>query len=389
MVVAAGAAHAHRQKDVAGDVGHFIEDFGPRPIDVGDVVFVWGLSQEPGGGDGIGIVRRDLVAGELLTDEPVVGHVGVEGPHHVVAVPPGRGPEGVLPESVALGIPAEIEPVPGHAFAIAWIAEQPIHQPLIGIGGGIVDERFDVGGGGRHSEQIEREPPNERTTVGLGNGFEARLAELGENELIDRVVDDRSRQPDGERVSRWQRWRRGSHDRAECPIAAVLGGDASLLGSLLRAGGCCLHVVHFRQACGEQFRGWLRAGPGGAVFHPGDDRLDLDVGQFAIRGHLPRLVADSGHEVARIGIVEIDCRTRLASAEQADQTIEPQPSLLFFGAVAADAPLDEHRADLRLEEGDPISGRLSSQPCARTSRDQRGGQQTVEVVPDHDQSFKP
>ena len=57
VVMATGAAHAHRQKDVASDVGHFIEDFGPRPIDVGDVVFVGGLSQEPGGGDGIGIVR--------------------------------------------------------------------------------------------------------------------------------------------------------------------------------------------------------------------------------------------------------------------------------------------------------------------------------------------
>ena len=57
VVVAAGTAHAHRQKDVAGDVGHLVEDVGPRSLDVGDVVFIGGLSQEPGGGDGIGIFR--------------------------------------------------------------------------------------------------------------------------------------------------------------------------------------------------------------------------------------------------------------------------------------------------------------------------------------------
>ena len=56
--------------------------------------------------------------------------------------------------------------------------------------------------------------------------------------------------------------------------------------------------------------------------------------------------------------------------------------------MTADAPLDEHRANLRLEEGDPISSGLSAQPCARTSRDHGGGQQTVEVVPEHAQSFK-
>ena len=100
-------------------------------------------------------------------------------------------------------------------------------------------------------------------------------------------------------------------------------------------------------------------------------------------------MADGGHEVARIGIVEINCRTRLASAEQADQTIEPQPSLLLLGAVTADAPLDEHRANLRLEEGDPVSSRLSPQSCARSRCDQNGCQETVEVVPDHAQSFKP
>ena len=157
--------------------------------------------------------------------------------------------------------------MPGHAFAVARIAEQPIHQPLIGIGGGIVDKRFDVGGGGRHSEQIERKPPNQHATVGLVNGCQARLTELGEDEAVDGVVDDWARHAGGERVTRRQRWRRGSHDRTKRPIAAVLCGDAHLLGSLLRAS-CVLGLITLRQAGGEQFRCWLGAGPGGAVFHP-------------------------------------------------------------------------------------------------------------------------
>jgi hypothetical protein len=100
-------------------------------------------------------------------------------------------------------------------------------------------------------------------------------------------------------------------------------------------------------------------------------------------------MADGGNEVARTGIVEIDCRTRLASAEQADQTIESQPGFLFLGAMAADAPLDEHRANLRLEKGDPISRRLSPPCVAGSNRDQCQSQQAAEVVLDHAQSFKP
>ena len=78
-------------------------------------------------------------------------------------------------------------------------------------------------------------------------------------------------------------------------------------------------------------------------------------------------MADGGHEVARIGSVEIDCRPRLAAAEQADQTVEPQPGLLLLGAVAADAPLDEHRADPGFEE---IKGVIGREPRRRDRAEQ-------------------
>ena len=194
MVVAAGTAHAHGEKDVGGDVGHLVEDFRPLPLDVDLVVFVGCLPQETGGRYGGHVVREEFVACELFEDEPVERFVGVERVDHVVAIPPGGGTERVLAEAVALGVSRQVEPVPRPTPAVPRIGEQPVDEPFIGIGRGVGDERRHVGRLGRHAEEVERETPNERGPIGLGHRLDPGRHEPREDEPVDRIVDGRTQQ---------------------------------------------------------------------------------------------------------------------------------------------------------------------------------------------------
>ena len=91
MVVAAGAADAQPEEDLAGHVGDVVEDVGPLPAHVALVELVGPQPEIAGGDPQLGIVGIELVAGKLLGQEAVVGLVGVERPDDIVAVAPGLG----------------------------------------------------------------------------------------------------------------------------------------------------------------------------------------------------------------------------------------------------------------------------------------------------------
>ena len=57
-------------------------------------------------------------------DEPVVGHVGVEGVDDPVAIPPGVGPLGVELEAVRVGVVGQVEPVLRPALAVPGLASR-------------------------------------------------------------------------------------------------------------------------------------------------------------------------------------------------------------------------------------------------------------------------
>ena len=133
MIVAAGAADAQPEEDLAGDVGDVVQDVGPLPAHVALVVFVGAQPEIAGRHPQLGIVGIELVAGELLGQEAVVGFVGVERPDDIVAVTPGVGAEGILPVAVRLGVANEVEPVPPPALAVARRGQQAVDQPLVGI----------------------------------------------------------------------------------------------------------------------------------------------------------------------------------------------------------------------------------------------------------------
>ena len=62
--------------------------------------------------------RLELVTGDLLLNEPVVGLVRVEGADHVVAVAPSLRLRAIALVAVRLGVADEVEPVPPPFFAV-------------------------------------------------------------------------------------------------------------------------------------------------------------------------------------------------------------------------------------------------------------------------------
>ena len=78
----------------------------------------------------VGVAGDQLVAGELLHDEAVVGLVRVEAADDVVAVPPGVGPGLVELVAVGVGVAGQVEPVPAPALAVTRDGEQPVDDLL-------------------------------------------------------------------------------------------------------------------------------------------------------------------------------------------------------------------------------------------------------------------
>ena len=188
VVVAAGTADAQPEEDLAGDVGDVVEDVGPLPAHVALVVLVGPQPEKAGGDLELGVVRIELVAGELLGEEAVVGLVGVERADDVVAVAPGVGANGILAIAVRLGIADQVEPVPRPSLAVPRRGQQAVDQALVGIGRIVGEERVDFLGGRGQPGQVEGRAADQGRLVGLGGGGQAVLEERLEDESVDRVA---------------------------------------------------------------------------------------------------------------------------------------------------------------------------------------------------------
>ena len=74
---------------------------------------------------------RQQIARQLLGQEAVVGHVGVEALNHPIAPAP-HGPRGIVVEAMRVGVARHIEPVDRHALAVARRSEQAVDGGGIG-----------------------------------------------------------------------------------------------------------------------------------------------------------------------------------------------------------------------------------------------------------------
>ena len=131
--------------------------------------------------------RLDQVAGHLLAGELKVGPVFVEGPDHVVAVRPYVLAQPVPLESLALGIPHQIQPVAAPTLSIAGRSKEPVHKSFVCSKLLIVLECGYLLGGWRQSEQIKREPSDQRSPIRFGSRVESLPTEARENPTINWV----------------------------------------------------------------------------------------------------------------------------------------------------------------------------------------------------------
>ena len=78
MVVTTGTTKGQSQKYLSGHVRNVIEDFLAALIEIAGVVLIGKVPIEGSGNNGFGVIRIQFVAGNLLTDELIVGFVIVE-----------------------------------------------------------------------------------------------------------------------------------------------------------------------------------------------------------------------------------------------------------------------------------------------------------------------
>ena len=190
MVVATGAFEGEAEEGGA--------EGGDAVVDVVDAVFLLD-------GSALGLLRvktvkrgsEDLlvggigqqIAGELVSDEFVPREIFVERLDDPVAPRP-HVAFAVDLETVAVGVAREVEPIGGHAFAVAGRGEQAVDQifdygfPVLDRGGG---EGLDFSDRWRQAGEIEGEAADESSGIGLGLERELPAGESGGDETVDRV----------------------------------------------------------------------------------------------------------------------------------------------------------------------------------------------------------
>ncbi len=86
---------------------------------------------------------RQQVAGDMLDQEHVVGHIVVECTDDVVAVFPSVGRHKIRLVTSRLGKPDQVEPVPGPVLAVSGAGQQPVDDRLVSRVGSVAEKRID------------------------------------------------------------------------------------------------------------------------------------------------------------------------------------------------------------------------------------------------------
>ena len=110
---------------------------------------------------------REQVAGELPESKVVPRQIVVKRGNYPVPPRPHVRPLAVDLEAIAVGIPCEVEPVGRHPLPIPRTCQQPVEQPLIGLGARVGKERVDLIDRGGQARQIKRHAANQGGLVGL------------------------------------------------------------------------------------------------------------------------------------------------------------------------------------------------------------------------------
>ena len=107
--------------------------------------------------------------------------------------------------AVSVGIAGGVEPVDGHAFAVARRGQQAVHRLLVGVRGGVREEGIEFGEGGRQTGEVEADAPQQAGAAGFRRRREAFAFQAREDEAVDGIAYP-TPVPDGgfRRTHRWR-----------------------------------------------------------------------------------------------------------------------------------------------------------------------------------------
>ena len=352
MVVAAGATDGEPQ-DRPRDGINLLVHVVHHEADLEALVDVFHPQGEESGRDlhpvaFLVVARGQQVARDLLPDEAVVRHVGVDGINDIVTVLPGVGVRDVPARTGALAVAGHVEPVTTPAFAERRRGQQSVHDLRKRLGGIVRKKGIHIGGSRRQTGQVERDPANQRRTVGVGDRLQVLRLQAGQQEPVD--------------------------------IIPGPGGIAHLgcLGLRERLPGPVLFlecfVLRLRLA---QRRRHLDGRPDGAVGDPFRQRGHLLVGQVLALGRhaLLGLADDAFHQQAVSRLAGDDTRAGVATDQQAVAIIHTETAGgLGVGRVTRMAMIHEDRPYFLFEVLDLCRvGVGAERPRAQAERHKRPG----------------
>ena len=132
--------------------------------------------------------RPQLVGGDLLAHERVIGLVTIERLDHVVPVAPCGGVEVVCLEPGRVRVAHQVEPVTAPALPVSLRLQQPVDQLLVGIRGAVFDKLLNRFRGWRQAVQVKVGAASEDAAGSRLGRTQALLAQLGQHEGVDRVL---------------------------------------------------------------------------------------------------------------------------------------------------------------------------------------------------------
>src|SRR5262249_26441223 len=124
----------------------------------------WSGDQKPGGGHYARIIRRDLIAGDLLENELIVGLVAIERVDDVIPVSPGVEAVVVVLPAVGLAEANHVQPVTAPALPVIRRGQQPVYRMLVKF-----PEIFRLR---RQTDQVEAQPAQQRNRIGAWRKIE-------------------------------------------------------------------------------------------------------------------------------------------------------------------------------------------------------------------------
>ena len=174
VVVATSAAHGERQHPPRNRINAVVKGV------VNVVLELPAAGQEPKTGQSLFVLAKvELIRGELLDKEFIVGQIVIERTNDVIAVGEGMG-------AVGTGVSSHIQPVTAPAFAVVPRGEQTIHDCCERLRGLVRHEGRDFLGCRRQTDQVISSPANQGSLVRRLRWLHSSGFQFGQDKRINR-----------------------------------------------------------------------------------------------------------------------------------------------------------------------------------------------------------